>query len=129
MPYILSSENNVRANPCFAHCLNDMSKDIRLCEQWKRPFLVISDTRQNIKSKTPVGFIGSSSPKKSKNIYTLSINLNNRKEHSHINFSQFTTLGEDRFIKKIDDKLFDDLAKEALKKFMNKIIKIDCSEL
>jgi mRNA-degrading endonuclease toxin of MazEF toxin-antitoxin module len=95
----------------------------------KRPFLVISDTGQNIKSKTPVGFIGSSSPKKSKNIYTLSINLNNRKEHSHINFSQFTTLGEDRFIKKIDDKLFDDLAKEALKKFMNKIIKIDCSEL
>lgn len=77
-------------------------EDIKGHEQYgKRPFLVISDTSYNLASKTPMGFIGSSSKKKNNNDFTLRIDLGNNKENSHINISQIRTLSQDRFIEKL----------------------------
>ena len=99
--------------------------DIKGHEQYgKRPFFVISDTTYNTSSKTPIGFICSSSKKKDCNDYTLSIELKNNIEYSHINISQIRTLSEDRFISKI--KKDDDtniLGKQSIEKFMKKIVK------
>jgi len=81
-----------------------------------RPFFVISSTEYNKKSKTPIGFFASKSPKKAKNKYSLEI------DHGSINISQIRTLSEERFIKCITEIHSFKLEAKILSTFINQII-------
>ncbi len=66
----------------------------------KRPFVVISQNSYHENSKTPIGFIMTTSDAKKNSKYTLTIQLPNQPE-SAINTSQIKTLSQDRFISKL----------------------------
>ena len=82
-----------------------------------RPFFVISSTKYNKNSKTPIGFFSSTSEKKSQNRYSLTIN-----NRGSVNISQIRTLSEDRFIRCIEQIHSFELEAKILSTFINQII-------
>lgn len=84
----------------------------------KRPFFVISDTVYNENSGTPIGFIMSTSEKKSKNRFAIQVD-----NISHVNVSQIRTLDSSRFLsfKKNVDK---EKSLEIIENFMKQIVNI-----
>ena len=81
-----------------------------------RPFFVISGSEYNRNSGTPIGFLLSTSVKKSKNRFSVAAS-----ETSHINVSQIRTLDISRFIremgvlgKKTHDLVMEKFNKEIL---------------
>lgn len=87
----------------------------------KRPFLVISSTSYNTSSKTPIGFILSTSPKKRTNKYTIPIEEMSS-DRSHVNVSQIRTVSKDRFLDYTDIKLNKERIYEIIKHFQSVII-------
>jgi len=87
----------------------------------KRPFFVISPYDYNIKSSTPIGFIMSTSEKKSKNNYSMPLG------NSFVNVSQIRTLDISRFGKFIQhiDK---DLGLKVVRKFINQLVCYDLTD-
>ena len=86
-----------------------------------RPFFVLSSTKYNQKSKTPIGFIASNSPSKSNNQFAIKIELDNKK-YSHINISQIRTLDQSRFIHCKGQIKSNEYAIKSISKFISKII-------
>lgn len=86
-------------------------------QRYTRPFLVISNYNYNSTSKTPIGFILSTSEKKSQNDYTLPLT-----DKSHVNISQIKTISEERFIKKEDTNITPKDFQKIIKKFFHKVI-------
>jgi mRNA-degrading endonuclease toxin of MazEF toxin-antitoxin module len=83
----------------------------------RRPFFVISNSQYNKKSKTPIGFIASTSENKAKNKFTLPLD-----DGGHINISQIRTLSSDRFDKLVNDEIYSSVAISAIAKFINIIM-------
>jgi len=90
----------------------------------KRPFIVISSSEYNKKSKTPIGFIMSTSKKKSGNQYTIPVE-GMPDEFSHINVSQIRTVSEDRFSNPFKKKLTREEIHKIFKYFEKAIININ----
>jgi mRNA-degrading endonuclease toxin of MazEF toxin-antitoxin module len=67
----------------------------------RRPVVIISKTKWNKSSKTPICVILSTSKKKSKNRYTVQLKRN-REESSSANASQVYTLDAKRLLRKVD---------------------------
>lgn len=67
----------------------------------RRPVVIISKTKWNKSSKTPICVILSTSKKKSKNRYTVQIKRN-REQNSSANASQVYTLDAKRLLRKVD---------------------------
>ena len=67
----------------------------------RRPVVIISKTKWNKSSKTPICVILSTSKKKSKNRYTVQIKRN-REQNSSANASQIYTLDAKRLLRKVD---------------------------
>ena len=86
-----------------------------------RPFFVLSSTKYNNNSETPIGFIASNSEKKAKNDFSIKIKLDNKKD-SHINISQIRTLDKSRFKRCKGEILLNDCAMKSVSKFISKII-------
>lgn len=71
-----------------------------------RPFFVISNTRYNEVSKTPVGFFLSTSEHKKLNRFTLEVSGDKK---GAVNVSQIRTLSSERFLYKIGEGTQDEL--------------------
>jgi mRNA-degrading endonuclease toxin of MazEF toxin-antitoxin module len=82
-----------------------------------RPFFVISSTKYNMKSKTPIGFFASTSSKKTKNKYSIEID-----DNGSINISQIRTLSEERFLYCIQEIHSSKLESIILSTFINQIV-------
>ena len=82
-----------------------------------RPFFVISSTKYNKKSRTPIGFFASTSAKKAQNKYSLDI-----EDKGSINVSQIRTLSEKRFLTCINEIYSSELESKILSTFINQII-------
>jgi mRNA-degrading endonuclease toxin of MazEF toxin-antitoxin module len=83
-----------------------------------RPFFIISNTKYNKKSKTPIGFICSSREK------DFSVSINIKDVDSYVNVSQIRTLSEERFdkIKHSVDNNLKDVGDQVMDKFKKMII-------
>lgn len=68
-------------------------------QKGSRPFLVVSNTRYNTASKTPIGFFMSTSTKKANNRFNVTVDMQGVEEY--INISQVRTLSDLRFFKKL----------------------------
>jgi mRNA interferase MazF len=84
-----------------------------------RPFLVISNNIYNHNSKTPIGFILSTSEKKGKNKFALQLE-NMPSNLSHVNISQIRTLDYSRFTKKISE-ISEKEGKEIIQTFLRRM--------
>tara|TARA_R100000152_G_C6769883_1_gene195866 strand:+ start:1097 stop:1501 length:405 start_codon:yes stop_codon:yes gene_type:complete len=99
--------------------LADLEKKAMGHEQGgKRPVVIISKTKWNNISKTPICLICSTSKKKGANKYTVKLSRTNKKE-SWANASQVYTLDSQRMIRKLDS-----VSKSELKKMKGILSKL-----
>jgi mRNA-degrading endonuclease toxin of MazEF toxin-antitoxin module len=68
-------------------------------QKGNRPFYVISNSKYNRNSRTPIGFFLSTSEKKQKNRFTLDVDMQGTPEN--VNISQIRTISNLRFLKKM----------------------------
>ena len=103
--------------------LGQKGNNIAKHEQYgKRPFIVVSKTEYNQQSKTPIGFILSTSEKKKHNKFTITSNV--RGVIGSFNVSQIKTLSQERFLEKVGQASEVDF-KNLINLFMQEIIGAD----
>jgi mRNA-degrading endonuclease toxin of MazEF toxin-antitoxin module len=87
----------------------------------KRPVLIISKTKWNKNSQTPICVICTTSEKKGKNKYTVSIRGNDNA--SFANASQIYTLDASRLIRRVDSVPLTKV--KDLKRILNRLLWVD----
>lgn len=85
----------------------------------KRPFFVISSSEYNKNSKTPMGFICSTS---SKNRFTEKIFFGNCRQDSYVNISQIRTLDSSRFIHCLEEFTGYEFGIKLVSKYINQMV-------
>jgi len=90
-------------------------------QKGNRPFYVISNTKYNNSSKTPIGFFLSTSSKKKGNRFTYDVDMQGVLEN--VNVSQIRTISAERFFKFMGTGTNED-TKELMNMFSEIIVNI-----